>query len=325
MKNTNDLIKTFQPSAKHVNQLLSSLNDELRALPPLITMTISKGQKIFRCRPIDKDADIPHFESEISYRPDEKKITTIGRCNWLESSKFYGSIKSGNEDEDKDRSEKKYLPGDVTASAEISSIARNDQEGSEVYAVGVWEAKEDFKLLVLRPPSTISSESKIVSEIRTAYNDAFKNDDLSFDQNEFLELYGNEMVQKVGPGENSKYIISSLISETLLDFQPGLIYTSVQSDHKGLNVVMNPPDFDEHFLLKHIVIGEFLKFKDQATFGPISICKDTSITPFHYELPSLKERSTYAEIIALFNREGISRDYMADVLAKQVSQKTQKV
>ncbi|MBL0048871.1 MAG: hypothetical protein IPP32_12330 [Bacteroidetes bacterium] len=322
MKRTNEIIKSFDYSVNQTEELLSSLSGELRMLP-LITTTIAKGQKIFRCRPIRKVSDIPHSESEISYRPDEKEIKTIGRCNWLESSKFYGSIKSGNEDEN--NKEKKYIPGDVTAIAEISDLARNDKDGSEVYAVGVWEAIEDFKLSVLKPPSTISSESLIVTEIRNAYNETFKNDNLSDDLIEFLELYGKHMVQKVGPDENEKYMISSLISETLLDFIPGMIYTSVQSDHKGLNVVMNPHDFVKYFALNHVVIGEYFKFKNHATFGAVSVCEDTNVIPFQYKLPSEKDRLIYSEIIALFIREGISRDYMADVLTKQLASQSQKV
>lgn len=306
MKNSNDIIKSFDSSDEHIEQLQVNLNNELSGLP-LLTLTIRKGQKIFRCRNIKKVSDYPLFEKDISYRSDIDNITNIGRCNWERSSRFYGSIQSGD------------LPGDVTAIAEISNLMRRDEEGSELYAVGVWKAKEDFNLMVIKPPSSIISESKIINEIRNAFNDALKNDNLSVDQIEFLELYGKEMVQKVAPDENDKYTISSLISETILNYQPGMIYTSVQSDHKGLNVVMKPKEFDKYFFLETVVIGEFYKFKNKSTFRPTSVCIDPINTPFHYDEPSEKDRSTNDEIIALFDREGIPHDYIVEKLHQQIA------
>lgn len=312
MKNTNDIIKAFDNSEDHIEQLQLKLRSELNGLP-LMTRAINKNQKIFRCRNIKKVSDYPLFENEISYRPDKENITSIGRCNWERSSKFYGSIQSDE------------LPGDVTAISEISSLIQNDKEGSEQYAVGVWEATETFSLMVIKPPSLKLPDSKVVTEFRNVFNKELENNQVTDDKKEFLELYGREMIKKVFPNENEKYTLSALVSETILDYQPGMIYTSVQSAHKGLNVVMNTNDFDNHFYLKHVVIGEFFKFKNISAFRPTLVCANPRKTPFHYELPPEKERSTNEEIIALFERQGIPHSYIVDILTRQMAQAVEKV
>lgn len=309
MKNTNNIIKSFDYSNDlDIEQLQVVLNEELSGLP-LLTTTINKGQKIFRVRNIKKVEDYPLFEKDISYRRDIENIKDIGRCNWTESSRFYGSIQSKIEE----------FPGDVTAMAEISELSRKDKEGSEQYAVGVWKANENFNLMVVRPPLIHYSESKEIPALREAFKTEIRN--MSDGQNEFYELYGSEMIKKVAPNENDNYAISALISETILNYQDGIIYTSVQSDHKGLNVVMKPQVFDKRFTLESVVVGEFYKFKNISAFRATLACTDLYNTPFKYLPATGKDYTSNEELIALFESKGISHDYMVKALKRQMEEK----
>jgi hypothetical protein len=93
MKSINDLIKIFDYSNAHGELLRQNLISELNNLP-IITMKFHKGRAVYRCRKHDStnEKERFYFESDISYRRDIQNIKSIGRCNYFNSSKFYGSI-----------------------------------------------------------------------------------------------------------------------------------------------------------------------------------------------------------------------------------------
>lgn len=254
--------------------------------------------------------DIFFFESDISYRTDKDNIKSLGRCNFYNSSKFYGSISS-----------KEVELGYATAIFETSKLLRDDIDGYEIYTVGMWTANEDIELMGVKPPAGQDKESEVYKELREVYEEDFKKNGINDDQKEFYELYGKEMTKNVKTNENDKYCISALITETLLHAQTGIVYPSVQAESKGLNVVLNPMNFDNHFTLKRVMVADFFKFKKESIFRNLFICEDASVYPFKYKEVDGKSSINMSQVVDFFNQRGIPSDYIIGRLVAQLGMK----
>ncbi|MHB8260043.1 MAG: hypothetical protein ACYDEC_07215 [Bacteroidia bacterium] len=302
MKSINDIIKSFDYSSAHGELLQQKIKSELNGLPT-IAMKFQKERYVFRCRKHDltNEKKFFYFESDISYRRDIQNIKSIGRCNCSYSSKFYGSIIT------EEVKEAGYAPSIF----ETSKLLRDNEDGYEIYSIGVWSANEDIELLEI---NLLDDESETNRERQAALKP--HKDDLNDDQREFYELIGKEMSKKVKSNENEKYFISALTSEELLKEEIGIVYPPVQTGGKGMNVVFNPINFDKYFTLKSILFGEFFKFKQESFFNNLFICEDASIYPFKYVYAN--SCKTIPEIVNCFAAKNITPDYIISTLCQQL-------
>ncbi len=301
MKSINDLIKTFDYSNAHGELLQQKLISEANGLP-IISMKFLKGRAVYRCRKHDSNSEKKrfYFESDISYRRDIQNIKSIGRCNYFNSSKFYGSITT----------EELKNVGYTASIFETSKLPRDNEDGYEIYSIGMWTANEDIDLLEINLLEDEINESEKNRERQTAFE--IHKENLNDDQRAFYELIGKEMSKKVKSNDNDKYLISALTSEILLQTEIGIVYPSVQTESKGMNVVFNPINFDKYFTLKRVLIGDFFKFKQESLFRNLFICEDASIYPFKY----VEEKSylTVQQVIEFFADRNISKDYIISKL-----------
>jgi hypothetical protein len=306
MKSINDLIKSFDNSDAHIEKLQDNLIKELNGLP-IINMKLSKGRGVFRCRKHKSVNDRFYFESEISYRTDKENIKNLGRCNFFNSSKFYGSISTED-----------IELGYAISILETSNLLRDSKDGYEFYSIGWWTAKEDIDLFAIKPLDEDKKDSETYKELQREFETHFKNN-VNDDQREFYKLIGKEMSKVVKSHENDKYCISALVSEILLQTQVGIVYPSVQSQSKGLNVVFNPSNFDKYFSLKSVLIGDFFKFKQESIFRNLFICEDASTSPFKYKDIDESSYMSLPQVIEFFTNRGISLDHIKSTLLNQTS------
>lgn len=305
MKKTNEIISEFNYNEAHVEILQRSLIKELGGLPTR-QRRIYKGQAIYRCRKQCSIDRLFRSSSDLSYRKDIEKIHQFGRCNFSYSSKFYGSLASPEVDN-----------GYVTAISETSSLFRDDREGCEIYSVGMWIAKENIDLMAVKPPSNRLSESTVQKELRSFFDANLLENGLNVHQKDFYELFRNEMIKKVATKENNQYFISSAISEILLQIETGILYPSVQTESKGLNVVFNPFNFDKNFYLHKILVGELFKFKKECLFRNLLICDVAEKDSFEYYYVDKKSYSNKTQVIEFFNKKNITTEHIMKTLNGQ--------
>lgn len=305
MKSTNELIKNFDYSEAHIDLLQENLIKELDNLP-IIQMKFHKGRAIYRCRKLTSINERFFYESDISYRRDSHNIKQLGRCNFYNQTKFYGSIAS-----------EKVSNGYITSIFETSSLLRDKKDGYEVYTIGMWVANEDIDLFAVMPTPEMHKNIDIYKELQSIFDKHFQDKNATAEQKEFHELLSYEMSKVVKSNENHKYCISSIVSEMLLQKQIGIVYPSVQTESNGLNVVFNPMNFDKHFTLKSVLVGDFYKFKNDSMFRNLYTCENASLYPFKYVDADPNYYVSIEQLVEFFNGKGISPDYIISKLIEQ--------
>ena len=123
------------------------------------------------------------------------------RCNFYNSSKFYGSIATGE-----------IELGYATSIFETSKLLRDKEDGYEIYSIGMWLANEDVDLFAIKPPSDEGKDSEIHKELIALFEKNFKIG-ATDDHKEFYELIGKEMSKEVNTKESDTYCISALTSD----------------------------------------------------------------------------------------------------------------
>lgn len=306
MEKTNELIKSFDYSDRQIDLLMDSLNKEIDYFR-YTGFEIKKGTKIFRARKQNNLKKLFSFESELSYRLDVKNIVNFGRCNLEQSSKFYGSPHAVDFD------------GDVTVIAETSALSRENIDGCETYSVGMWEAKENVNLFAIKPPFDEKKESVFYKELIREFEIAFPR--MSNSQQEFYELIGQEFGKKVKKNEGREYAISAAVSEVLTERTNGVVYSSVQTGSRGINIVMNPEKFDNFFKFIGLGVGVLFKFQNHIEFCWEYECRNLEVQPFKYLPVAEVSRTSLTELIYRFERMGINKDYIISKLVEQSSGK----
>jgi hypothetical protein len=307
MKKTNAVIKTFDFNNPNIDLLQESLISELNEIP-IIVHKIYKGQSIYRCRKHTRNGSFYYFEKDISYRTDLSNITSIGRCNYIHSSKLYGSVSFATTEIDQPY---------ITSIFETSELLRDNIDGYERYTIGMWKAKEDLQLLFINP--LIEKTNLLADDQKKVFDNFWQS--TNDDQKEFYRLIEKEFSKKVPSGEDYMYTISSIISEILLQNKSynGIIYPSVQTDSKGLNVVLNPVTFDQYFNLYRSLVGDLYKFGDISLFNNNYICIDATKYPFSFEKINEPEHVNPSQIIDIYESKGISRQYIITKLIEQIN------
>lgn len=307
MEKTNEIIKSFDYSNSQIDLLIAALGKDLDYFR-YTAFEIKKGTKIFRARKQDNLSNLFSFESDLSYRLDIKNIENFGRCNLEHSSKFYGSPHAEDFD------------GDVTVMAETSALSREGIDGCETYSIGMWEARETVSnLFAIKPPFDEKKESVFYKELIREFEVAFPRLDNS--HQEFYELIGKEFAKKVKKNEGREYAISAAVSEVLTERTNGVVYSSVQTESQGINVVMNPEKFDHFFKFVGLGVGVLFKFKNQIEFCWEYECRNPLIQPFKYLPVAEESRMLLPELIYRFERLGIDKEYIISKLVEQSSGK----
>jgi hypothetical protein len=274
--------------------ILDLIQNKLRHFP-IATCHVHKDIIIERAR-LNK-GEIFKKESDISYLQDPDKIKAVlnkyGRGNRPFNPVFYGSMES----------EEMGLPR-ATALHEVRAFYLNpdkDYDG-EVFTIGRWRTKSQ-----LLCPEIIFCDEAIAanSYIREAFANQFAQISKHPEREYYLRLikfYSEQFGANVPDSQNYNYKISAAISEMFSRKFPGIVFPSVASEFKGLNIMLRPDIVDQFLELvavytveifsrgKHYVINNHSHVTNIADKG----------AEFIYQEHSHPTRATKAEILKRF-------------------------
>jgi hypothetical protein len=198
-----------------------------------IAFTELKPFKLIRYRSHNDDNRDKLFGSskELSYRTDILNINELGRANESGQGLFYC-----NDNENQN-----------TGITEIVSIFRgNENSEEEVLTIGAWDVNENLTLAMILPSEQIIGNNKDFDMMKADFNrfeESPEFEDLKI-LNEFL---ANEFTLDIEK-HNSNYKISCAFSMYIKEQIPevdGIMYASVKSEYKGVNIVLWPEVVDK--------------------------------------------------------------------------------
>ncbi|TVZ22692.1 RES domain-containing protein [Dokdonia sp. Hel_I_63] len=168
---------------------------------------------------------------ELSYRTDILNINEFGRANESGQGLFYC-----NDNENQN-----------TGITEIVSIFRgNINSEEEVLTIGAWDVNQNLTLAMILPSEQIIGNNKDFDMMKADFNrfeESPEFEDLKI-LNEFL---ANEFTLDIEK-HNSNYKISCAFAMYIKEQIPevdGIMYASVKSEYKGVNIVLWPEVVDK--------------------------------------------------------------------------------
>lgn len=240
-----------------------------------VAFTELKPFKLIRYRShIDKNRDKLFGSSqELSYRTDILNINELGRANESGQGLFYC-----NDNENQN-----------TGITEIVSVFRgNENSEEEVLTIGAWDVTENLTLAMILPSEQIIGNNKDFDMMKADFNrfeESPEFEDLKI-LNEFL---ANEFTLDIEK-HNSNYKISCAFAMYIKEQIPevdGIMYASVKSEYKGVNIVLWPKVVDEKLEFVAARKTVFKKTKDK-TFVEELINKSVSYNREKDEINWLK-------------------------------------
>ena len=197
---------------------------------PIGLIKIPSELSIFRARPNSPGKDF--FNQSDITNPNPSPLD--GRAHFKNQSIFYGSIKS-----------KELDYGYVTAAIETSKVANNVDitVGTEELTIGRWDIVGDLWVqAIARTEDILNPEfqySGMFEELRALYNPG---DRESVEMFERLDYISSEFSKFVPSGHDYEYKRTACFANLVLQHAKidGLMYPSVATTLKGLNVALKP-------------------------------------------------------------------------------------
>ncbi|SRX54538.1 hypothetical protein [Aequorivita sp. CIP111184] len=198
-----------------------------------IAYTELKPFKLIRYRSHNDSNLDKLFESsqDLSYRTDILNIDKLGRANESGQGLFYC-----NDNENQ-----------KTGITEIVSIFRgNENSEEEVLTIGAWDVNENLTLAMILPSEQIIGNNKDFDMMKADFN-RFEESPEFEDLKIFNEFLANEFTLDIEK-HNSNYKISCAFAMYIKEQIPevdGIMYASVKSEYKGVNIVLWPEVVDK--------------------------------------------------------------------------------
>lgn len=217
-----------------------------------IAYTEIKPFKLIRYRSHNETNKNQFFESseELSYRTDILNINGLGRANEPGQGFFYC-----NDNENQN-----------TGITEIVSVFRgNTSSVEEVLTIGAWNVKENLTLAMILPSDQIIGNNKDFDMMKEDFY-RFENSPEFEDLKIFNEFIANEFTLDIEK-HNSNYKISCAFAMYIKEQIPeveGIMYASVKSEYKGVNIVLWPEVVDEKLEFVAARKSVFKKVKDKT-------------------------------------------------------------
>jgi len=261
LKETIDKLEIYLKNGCSIDELFATF--EKLGPTPYCLIKVHEGRNIFRAR-FNRGVEFFDEPKQLSYRTDLEKIKDFGRANIPNQSVFYGSLVSGEID---------Y--GVATPIFETSANLRKDIDGVERFTFSKWRVNKEFEAICL-----LTEQSTAVGQFKEMY-DGYKAfikktpEPELFDR--FYTLLEKEFSKKVEDNSSSKYMISAAFTAFVFDrSRHPIVYPSIQSQSKGLNIVLHPSYVDEILTLEAAGVGELHKQGKKSVFN--NLYKSEKIT-----------------------------------------------
>jgi hypothetical protein len=212
--------------------ILNILKNQIIPVP----LATSKPFKLIRYRKHDSSNKDKFFinSEELTYRKDIVDIKNFGRANEPGQGFFYCNDNNNQN----------------TGIAEIFSVFRgNETCVEEVLTISAWNLKETLNLAVILPTEKNKGKNaeldKMVVDVKKFYKQ-FENNPEFIDVKILNEFLANQFALDIEL-HNSNYKITSAFSNYIKEKFPvdGIIYSSIKSEHQGINVVLWPEVVDQ--------------------------------------------------------------------------------
>ncbi|MCB0518611.1 MAG: RES domain-containing protein [Lewinellaceae bacterium] len=255
-KSLSDLkIASSKLSDIEYDEIIELIKNSIR-LVPVTTAKLKEGALIDRVR-VNTDRKLFYKEDDISYIKDEciiaEKLIEYGRANKPHEVMFYGALESSEIPQQR-----------ATAIMETVRLLKDKDavniEGLLV-TMGRWEVQEEIEIVeMVFCTDTIRSNP----DVKKAFEYHFERmkfhpmRELALLQ---LDFFSSEFAKKVE--NNNDYKVSVAYTDLMLNGKgfAGITYPSVQSGHKGQNIVLKPEIVDKH--LKLTLAGTLMIYKNK--------------------------------------------------------------
>jgi hypothetical protein len=191
-----------------------------------------RPHKIIRYRKHNSEnRDILFKTSEdLTYRKDILDISNFGRANEPGQGFFYC-----NDNKNQD-----------TGISEIVSVLRGNADSEEeVLTIGAWNLNQSLKLAIILPLKSSFLSQEELKNMEIYYSQIAEGNELK-EIKKFVNFIAEEYYLDTDK-DNSNYKITAAFSNYVRDVFPeidGIMYSSIKSEHTGINVVLWPETAD---------------------------------------------------------------------------------
>jgi hypothetical protein len=247
---------------------------------PFPTAKLSPGLIINRVRfnPAPEET-LYYSEESISYIRDKNVINNIltdyGRANKPHEVIFYGSLESAEIPDQR-----------VTAVYEKSDLLKSKDSVNlkgELYTLSSWEVINE--MIVVEVPFSdiaIKSNQDIKKAFEVHLNQIQNHPDIEFFLKQ-LKFFSEEFARDVNSGDD--YKISVAYTDLALNQggYSGVIYPSVQTGFKGLNIALKTSAVDNNLILKNVSTIRLHKNKEHAFINNHKVVVDFGLNNSNFK------------------------------------------
>jgi len=188
--------------------------------------------KIIRYRKHNEDNrnDLFNTSEDLSYRKDILNISNFGRANEPGQGFFYC-----NDNKNQD-----------TGISEIVSVLRGNHDSEEeVLTIGAWNLMQSLKLAIILPLKSSFLSQEDLKNMKKFYSQIAEGNKLE-EIKKLVNFIAEEYYLDIDK-DNSNYKITAAFSNYVRNVFPeidGIMYSSIKSEHTGINIVLWPEIVD---------------------------------------------------------------------------------
>jgi hypothetical protein len=234
---------------------------ELGAIPtPLYTL--HPGKVVVRAR-LNKKGDPFTERKRVSYVP-AKYNEEFQRASTPDQNMFYGAIISENLDKEELQNER------ITTAYETSKLVRKttEQVETEVLTFSRWLVTKDIPLVaIIDPTERKNNKIKVAQELYDMFWEFIKKDEEKLSPTvKSAEFFANEFSKEIAhDAPDYNYLISAIFSNNIVNGgTAGVIYPSVKTSAKSLNVAISPEFVENCMELDSVLHCKMYKLKNYS-------------------------------------------------------------
>lgn len=260
---------------------------------------IPTGSHIIRARPNEENKDFFKV-CQISYKP-QSENKTYQRASTPYKTMFYGSM-AGDEPN----------TGIVISALETCKSLRDKStpNGQQTLTFGKWVVTKPIPVLAIIHHKDYISESKLLQYLTNDYQKFLSGHSPETVQESLTisEFFADEFAKEITNNEYD-YLISAIYSERATNIRidgnklAGVLYPSVKSVGKGINVAISPDYVNENLQLEHVLTATVHK-------------EDNHVYLENHKIATVKHKETFFKLEPVKGEEHVSLEKMKDLLSK---------